>query len=54
MPGGFYYQGDEPLDLKEPPSVKEILEVGTIPADKIDRFKQLLESVEIKDDESSK
>ncbi|EPE28766.1 hypothetical protein GLAREA_09887 [Glarea lozoyensis ATCC 20868] len=54
MSGGFYYQGDEDLDLKEPPSAKEILEVETIPADKIERFGRLLESVKVKNDESSK
>ncbi|CAG8973028.1 hypothetical protein HYALB_00007256 [Hymenoscyphus albidus] len=54
MPGGFYYDGEENEDLKESAGIKEILEVGAVPAGKIDRFKELLNSVRIEKNESTK
>ncbi len=54
MPGGFYYRGEENVDLEKSSSVKQVLEVGAVPAGKIDRFKELLNTVEIDNDESTK
>jgi hypothetical protein len=54
MPGGFYHQGEENVDLKKSSSVKEVLEVGAIPAGKINGFKQLLNTVKIDNSESTK
>lgn len=54
MPGGFHNQEEENVDLKKSSSIKEVLEVGAIPAGKIAQFKQILDSVGTDNNESTK
>lgn len=42
------------MDLKKSSSIKEVLEVGAIPAGKIAQFKQILDSVGTDNNESTK
>lgn len=53
MPGSFYYQAKEAVDLSKVDGGNAQLEVGHIPPQKYERFKQLLEAVTIDNNESS-
>lgn len=53
MPGGFHYSAEETMDITKSGSQKAELEVGSVPVEKYERFKQLLEEVPIDNVESS-
>lgn len=53
MPGAFYYSGEESVNLSRSGSKNGELEIGFVPVEKYDRFKQLLEAVPIDNVESS-
>ena len=53
MPGSFYYSGEEAVDLSKIDGENGQLEVGSIPLQKYERFKQLLQVVTIDNVESS-
>ncbi|KFY45522.1 hypothetical protein V494_00900 [Pseudogymnoascus sp. VKM F-4513 (FW-928)] len=53
MPGSFYYSAEEVTDLSNIGVGNGHLEVGSIPVQKYERFKQLLEEVPINNSESS-
>ena len=53
MPGAFYYSGKESVDLLMSGSKNGQLEVGFVPVEKYNRFKQLLEAVPIDNVEAS-
>jgi hypothetical protein len=53
MPGGFYYRGPEAASLKRSTALKETLEIGQVPNNKLDRITELFRSVEIVKDETS-
>ncbi|OBT67736.1 hypothetical protein VE03_03549 [Pseudogymnoascus sp. 23342-1-I1] len=52
MPGSFYYSAEETVDLSKIADENGRLEVGSIPLQKYERFKQLLEAVTIDNVES--
>ncbi|OAL57259.1 hypothetical protein IQ07DRAFT_675315 [Pyrenochaeta sp. DS3sAY3a] len=54
MPGAFYYSGEETLNINSSGSKNGELEIGAVPVDKYERFKQLLAAVPITNIESSK
>jgi hypothetical protein len=53
MPGSFYYSAEEAVDLSKFDGANGQLEVGSIPVQKYERFKQLLQAVTIINVESS-
>lgn len=53
MPGSFYYSGEEAVDLSKIDDGNGQLEAGSIPLQKYERFKQLLQAVTIDNVESS-
>lgn len=53
MPGGFYYRGPEAASLKRSTALKETLEIGQVPDNKLDKITELFRSVEIVKDETS-
>lgn len=54
MPGAFYYSGEETVEVSKSGSKNGQLEVGSVPVEKYERFKQLLRAVPIDNVESSK
>ncbi|TAQ84013.1 hypothetical protein B7494_g7661 [Chlorociboria aeruginascens] len=54
MPGSFYYPGEENGDVsKSEPGKNGQLEVGVVPSEKYDRFKQALQAVPVNNVEAS-
>ncbi|EPE04408.1 hypothetical protein F503_01412 [Ophiostoma piceae UAMH 11346] len=53
MPGAFYYQGPEKVDLSKSGSLKEELEVGEVDDAKLGKVHELLKDVTIDNVESS-
>lgn len=53
MPGSFHYSAEEEVDLSKIDGGNAQLEVGSVPPQKYERFKQLLQAVAIDNDESS-
>ena len=54
MPGGFYYSGEESVNIDGSQRKVHELDIGTVPGDKYDRFKQLLAAAPVTNDETSK
>lgn len=53
MPGSFYYSGEEAVDISKVDAENGQLEVGCIPVEKYEHFKQLLKAVPVDNIESS-
>jgi hypothetical protein len=52
MPGAFCYPDEQSLDLSRSSSKNGQLEIGFVPVEKWDRFKQLLEAMPVDNVES--
>lgn len=53
MPGSFYYQGPEDVDLSKADNLKNELEIGEVDGSRLDRVHEILKGVRIDKVESS-